>query len=316
MKRLVLRRSLQILLVIAGICLIALWVVLTKDYGEYFAERKGRLSSVSLTPVESDGHFRKAWLTLRGTDGLNVDCGMLTPADTTRRYPAIVLLGGKATGKYAVNYALNIEDVIIIAPDYPYEPRRSYTVLEFLGDVPEMRGALLDMVPSAMLLLDYLRQRSDVDTGRVVLLGYSFGAPLVPAIIAHDRRPAVAAMVYAGGDLHSLIRHNVRRHEGPIVSEVVATLGALLLDPLEPMRYAGRIPPTPLVMINGLHDEQIPRDNAEQFYNAVIGPKNIIWLESMHVHPKNVDLTRMIIDTLKAELGALGILPTHHHPDP
>ena len=42
-----------------------------------------------------------------------------------------------------------------------------------------MRKALLDMVPSALLAVDYLFSRPDVDTTRLVILGYSFGAPFL-----------------------------------------------------------------------------------------------------------------------------------------
>jgi hypothetical protein len=171
-----------------------------------------------------------------------------------------------------------------------------------------VRNALLDMVPSAILAADYLFSRCDVDTAKLIVLGYSFGAPLVPAIVAHDRRASVAAMVYGGGELTSMIRHNVARYESWWMSEFVGRLGGLLLRPLEPMRYADKISPIPLVMINGLHDEQIPRSNTELFYQAAKEPKKLIWLPSHHVRPENEELTRQIISTLKEELRRLNIL--------
>jgi len=286
-----------------------LWLYFyTKDYEEYFSERHGLLTSSSLQPNGGDEFARRFWLTLENDVGLKVDCGMLVPRDTTRRYPVIMLMGGKATGKYAVDYALGIHDAIIIAPDYPYEPRTSYSILGFLSDVPEIRQALLDMIPAVMLLTDYLWQRNDADTSRIVLLGYSFGAPFVPCILAHDDRFAVAAMVYGAGDLHSLITHNVRRYEGAAISAFVGSLGGLLLRPVEPLRYVDRIAPTPFLMINGTEDEQIPRPNAEVLFDAAREPKKIIWLESRHVHPNNPELTRKIIDTLRSELTERRIL--------
>jgi fermentation-respiration switch protein FrsA (DUF1100 family) len=74
------------------------------------------------------------------------------------------------------------------------------------------------------------------------------------------------------------------------------------------MRFADKISPTPLVMINGVNDEQIPRYNTELFFNAAREPKKLIWLESKHVRPDNVELTRRIIATLKEELKRLKIL--------
>ena len=302
-------RAAQLLLVISGCILAIAWYYYQKDYAGHFRERKGELRNFELQPAGGDSAFQKAWLRIESSSGLVVDCGLLTPV-RGQRHPAVILLGGKATGKYAIDYALDIEEVIIVAVDYPYEPRPSYTVPEFLVDIPAMRTALLNMVPSVMLLVDYLATRRDVDTSRIVVLGYSFGAPLVPAIMAHDKRPVYAAMVFGGGDLYGLIRHNVRRTESPLVAEFVAGLGALLLNPLEPLRYAKRISPVPLLMINGSKDEQIPRMNTELFYEAALEPKKIIWLESSHVRKENVELTRTIIRSLREELARAGLVKT------
>ncbi|MBI4535869.1 MAG: hypothetical protein HY708_06290 [Ignavibacteriae bacterium] len=285
------------------------WYLYAKDYGSYFHERKGTLARVEVEPVGGDSLLEKSWLTLHNSDGFKVDYGMLVPRQKGRKYPVVVLMGGKATGKYAVDYAIGIENVIIVAPDYAYEPREKYTLFQFLSDVPEIRTALVDVIPSVMLVTDYLWQRDDVDTTKLVLLGYSFGAPGVPPVIANDRRAAVAAIVYGGGDLHSLIRHNVRRYESELVSEFVGSLSGLLLRPLEPLRYIEAVSPTPLIMINGTHDEQVPRTNTEMLFERAREPKKQIWLDSKHVHPRNIELTKLIVKTLSEELRSLNILP-------
>jgi dienelactone hydrolase len=326
---------LKIVLPLMAVAVIAYVYLYTQDFQDYFQERRGILTQVSVDPIGSDTFFEKSWLRLENRDGFNVLCGMLVPkkvpgfsagrdsAETVeirtqvpveKRYPAIVLLGGKATGKYAVDYALDIQDVIIVAPDYPYEPKPSYSFMEFALDLPEMRQAIIDMIPSVMLIIDYLWQRPDVDTSKIVMLGYSFGAPFVPCILAHDRRVAVAAMVYGGGDMGSLISHNVARYEGAVASEFVGQVSGLLLRPLEPLRFVDDISPIPLVMINGAHDEQVPRENTLMLYRAARQPKKLIWIESRHVHPKNVELTQRIVQTLKTELVNLNILPRFPSP--
>jgi fermentation-respiration switch protein FrsA (DUF1100 family) len=115
-------------------------------------------------------------------------------------------------------------------------------------------------------------------------------------------------MVFGGGDLHGLIRPNVRRTESELISQFVAAVGGLMLRPLEPLRYATRISPIPLLMINGTEDEQIPRESPEDFYSAAAEPKKIVWIESAHVRKENIGLTRTIIRILKTELGKAGIL--------
>jgi dienelactone hydrolase len=337
MKRPIIKWILKIFLLVVVLATAVVLSISFKDYTDYFRSRHGTLSEVI---EKKDTAAGKYWITLRNADGFQVECGLLLPQpdslsswpitsspplrgrlrgghksehisdnSTSQRYPAIILLGGKATGKYAIDYAFNINNVIILALDYPYEPRESYNFRTIMEDLPAVRQALIDMVPAAMLATDYLFRRSDVDTTKLVILGYSFGAPFVPVIVANDRRAAVAAMVYGGGELHSMIRHNVAQYKGPVLSEFVGFLGgALLLRPMEPMRFADRISPIPLVMINGKNDEQIPRYNTELFFNAAREPKSIVWLESKHVNPNNPELTRQIIVTLKEELKRLGIL--------
>jgi dienelactone hydrolase len=306
-KRGILKRVLFCLLVVAGTALVAAWYFYARDYGSYFEARRGMYAGAMVRPVSRDSLVEKSWLTVKNKDGFLVECGMLTPRDDGGKHPAIIVLGGKATGKYAVDYALDITGVVIIAVEYPYTPRETYTMTNFLRDVPAIRNALIDMVPSIMLVTDYLLTRGDVDTSRIVIVGYSFGAPFVPCIVAHDRRPAVVAMVYGGGDLRFLITHNMRRYEGEGISQFVGALGGLLLRPLEPMRYIGRVTPTPLIMINGTNDEQVPRRSAELLYNAAGEPKTITWLESRHVRPDNVELTAMIVAQLKRELEKRGV---------
>ncbi len=311
---------LQIVLVLAAILVLGVAYFATRDYTADFRERHGSFQSVHTDSTDADTLVTRSWVTIRSTSGLQVACGVVVPhqpaGTPSRKYPAIILLGGKATGKNAVRYAFNIDDVVIVSPDYAYEPRRSYSMLDFIGDLTEIHGAILDMIPSVMLALDYLERRGDVDMSRVVMLGYSFGAPFVPVVMANDARPAVAAMVYGGGDMETLIRHNVGRYEGPLVSDLVGRLSGVLLRPLEPLRHVGKISPRPVLMINGLDDEQVPRANAEMLYDSAGQPKKIVWIESKHVNPRNVALTAKIIGTLRDELVALGIVSSGLPPVP
>ena len=290
-----------------------LFLLSRRDHTGDFRDRQGTLGRVSLEEYAADSLTTKSWLRLSSTSGLSVTCGMLVPRGPGRQYPAIIVLGGKATGKYAVEYALGVKNVVIVAPDYPYEPRGEYSVGDVVADLPAIRRAIFDMVPSVSLVTDYLWKRPDIDTTRLILMGYSFGAPFIPVIASRDRRAAVAVMVYGGGDVGSLVSHNVTRYEGPIIGAFVGGVSGLLLYPLEPLRHIENISPMPLLMVNGTEDEQIPRQNTIMLFDRAREPKRIIWIESRHVHPRNVDLTRRIISTIEAELAKEGILPP---PDP
>lgn len=310
----------QILLVLIAVAVLVVSHFATRDYTDRFREKHGMFQSARTDSTEGDTFVARSWITLTSTSGLKVACGVVVPhqpaGTLNRKYPAVIVLGGNATGKNAVRYAFDIDDVVIVSPDYTYEPRRSYSVMEFLGDLPDIHGAILDMIPSVMLALDYLERRGDVDMSKVVMMGYSFGAPFVPIVMVNDARPAVAAMVYGGGDMESLIRHNVGRYENPFVAGLAGVLSGVLLRPLEPLRHVGRISPRPVLMINGSDDEQVPRSNVEMLYEAAGQPKKLVWLDSKHVNTRNIALTVKILQTLREELEKLGTLKRRLPPEP
>ena len=111
-----------VLLVVASGIAVASILYYNNDYSSKFKEEKGKLQSINIQDAASDPLYAKSWLTLTNDRNLTVECGMLTPRASAKRVPAVILLGGKATGKYAIDYAMDIRDVIIIAVIGP-QPR-------------------------------------------------------------------------------------------------------------------------------------------------------------------------------------------------
>jgi fermentation-respiration switch protein FrsA (DUF1100 family) len=266
-------------------------------------------------PYGADDHFVRSSLTLTHRNGLRVDCGLLEPrepASPGERRPGFVVMAGREMGIRAIEQVTDLKNVVVVALDYGYEPRPGYTLRAFLKDIPEIRRAALGVVPSARLALEYLRTRTDVDPTRIILLGYSFGAPLVPRIAAEDRGLAMAGMIYGGGDLRGLITHNMRRSRGWVMSQLAGILGSVMLRALDPLKHAGGVSPTRLLMVNGRLDELIPRKNAEALYRKAQSPKKIIWLDSNHITAKNRELTRRITSVIRDELVATQLLNATH----
>jgi dienelactone hydrolase len=280
-----------------------------RDYGHYFLRLKGNLIAAREVIFGENSAFLHQSLVLTSDTGLRVDCGVLRPKKEapSRRYPAVVLLGGVDTGREAIKYITGLSNVIVVAPDYQYKRRPIENTLQFLKEVPAIRKGALETVPAVMLAIDYLSRMPDVDPKRIVVAGYSFGAPFIPCVAAIDRRPAVAAMAYGAGDLPGLVRHNFRSL-GTVKSWLMSMLAAVALRPIEPLRYADRISPIPLLMINGTRDELIPRRYAEEFYAKAKQPKKLIWLESPHMTPENWALTRKITEVMRDQLIEMGVL--------
>jgi fermentation-respiration switch protein FrsA (DUF1100 family) len=136
----------------------------------------------------------------------------------------------------------------------------------------------------------------------------SFGALYVPAVVTEERRFAAAVMVDGGGDLASLLNHNLERAGAASLAPWAGFLGARLLRPLEPLRHVPRVSPVPLVMINATGDDLVPRENALALFAAAGEPKSLRWLELGHVHLGDRGLLRRVAQAVRDALAELRVL--------
>jgi fermentation-respiration switch protein FrsA (DUF1100 family) len=127
-----------------------------------------------------------------------------------------------------------------------------------------------------------------------------------------DTRPAAVIALYGGGDVASLVSHVLRLGGNAMSPGQAAVAGhglALLLLPLEPTRYAARISPRPVLMVNGASDSLIPRSNVNALYEAARPPKDILWVRGEHVHPDETELIGAVSGWIAAWLAKRGLLP-------
>jgi len=279
--------------------------------------RKGRLHRAAPTPAGTDDVSDLFELTLRSSTGSVVRAMLRVPRGGSPPYPAVVLVGGMELGRRVA--ALKGLDAIaryamIVSPDYPIQiDSRSLEGFGLLGAGPRLRSAAFDLVAQIGLQVDYLLSRRDVARDRVFLVGSSFGAPAVVIAGGVDPRPAAVIALYGGGDVGSLVAHVLQRGGQEAVSPwraaVVGRGLALLLAPLEPTRYAGRIAPRPVLMVNGADDSLIPRSSVDALYEAARQPKEILWVRGEHVHPDETDLIGAVSGWIAAWLAKRGLLP-------
>ena len=86
---------------------------------------------------------------------------------------------------------------------------------------------------------------------------------------------------------------------------MIARLAMSPFARLAPERYAARIAPRPILMVNGVDDPQMPRRAVEALYAAARQPKTIIWLRTGHLMPDDTTLIRALVDTTLSRLPAL-----------
>src|SRR5690606_7786167 len=99
-----------------------------------------------------------------------------------------------------------------------------------------------------------------------------------------------------GAGLPLLFRTNL-----PMRNRLLRSLSAGLLAwyfrELEPARHVGRISPTPLLLINGLYDERVPRQAALRLAHKAGPPVRQIWLPEDHLMPDELEVMRELADS-------------------
>ncbi|MCL2330312.1 MAG: alpha/beta hydrolase [Phycisphaerae bacterium] len=133
-------------------------------------------------------------------------------------------------------------------------------------------GTIID----AHAALDYLLQRRDVDTQRIVALGQSLGGAI--GIVLTADRPEIRGLATDGtfDRYRSIASWHIRQNPWlmPVAWWVPNVLMSRDYDPVDSI---GRISPRPLLIIHGTDDEIVPVRMAHSLYGAAHEPKQL-WL--------------------------------------
>ncbi len=280
-------------LILLAVTWLALRLALAFDAPEEFRRQKGSLAAVELEPAGGDSLYQSFAVVLSSDAGYQVRGHLRVPRQQGS-WPAIVVLAGVRTGRMAAELIEPDSPYVILGLDYPWDGPTRLTAWQFLTRLFAIRRAML-LTPSATMLgIDYLESRPDVDRAAIVLAGASFGGQLATVAGALDERASAVLVVFGGADYAELLKANLKVKPAWLRS-LLATAGAWLLTPIEPLHYAGSVSPRPLVLINGARDTSIPRASVEALYGAAREPKRLIWLDEGHIRPRNQELIRRVL---------------------
>lgn len=189
------------------------------------------------------------------------------PKDKSKKTPALVILPPTG-GPYA-----------IVKPFAKYFADRGFTVIAlrrresfFKPDRPlaystiQIRQAVID----ARRALDYLDTLDYVDPGKTALMGISLGGIVGALTMQTDGRVEAAGFLVSAAHMPDIfmtsgfsrvdrLREAYVEREDVSYSELRAEVTPILA-PVDPARYAERIDPARLVMVNGAIDDIIVRD--------------------------------------------------------
>jgi hypothetical protein len=265
-----------------------------------------RATTLSVTTLDSatDAGHRNERLRMRGANGLTFDMQLRGPDDQAApspRRPVFLILGGYRTGDRAATLIPDTRGNLVVAMSYPYEGDLNAKGLAVIPQVPAIRRAILDTPAAVMLAIDYLLSRADVDSSRIEVVGASFGAPFGTMVGALDRRVTRVWSIQGAADPYAQIELNLRSRIGWAPARVpVAWVATLLASGwrLDPGRWAPRVFPTPLVMINTRSDERMPPDAVAQLHASARQPAEVIWLEGPHMQRNRSAVIAGLVDAV------------------
>jgi len=133
--------------------------------------------------------------------------------------------------------------------------------------------------------LDWMLARPEVDAERAGIVGVSLGAIQGSIVLGAEPRLKRNVLTLGGGDLVAILTHPSR--ETRKVREALAERGitneelARRTASVEPLRYASRVDPRTVLMLNASKDEVIPRASTDALWKALHEPE-IHWYPTGH----------------------------------
>ncbi len=154
------------------------------------------------------------------------------------------------------------------------------------GNVPDMVGALSQIVFDARRGLDYLAKRPDVDVTRMGIAGISLGGIMSAVVAGVDPRVKVVLTLVGGADFpkdiwDGVLTRPIRRQilqSGYTYQSYSAAMAPIDSSTWLPQRHFN---PEDVLMINGHYDTVILPDEAKLLARN-FGGTRIVWLNSGH----------------------------------
>lgn len=222
--------------------------------------------------------------------------------------PAVFILAGFETGREGLDFIDERDDVLLLSMNYPHRGSLTLKGFGLLMALPALRRMASGTLEGGFLALDYFSERPDVDQERIILLGVSFGSPFITALGARDARADAVVLIYGGGNLPSLARHNLKGKPWWLPSWVIGALVRVFFGDFEPLSHVERIAPRYFLMINSRQDEMFPIPSALTLFERAREPKKLTWYETGHMDLFDRELIRALTREVVAELRAAGYL--------
>lgn len=203
---------------------------------------------------------------------------LYVPGDDHAKHPGVLLQygsGGNKSTFYIVMLARELarRGFVVLTIDVPnrgerkkhHDPDASFMQM-MTGGADMLRQTMGDYSRA----IDYLVMRPEVDAQRIGYAGISLGAITGIPFVAHDARVKTMASVVGGGNFLGFLK-------GPLAPETQA-----IVERIDPFYHVGLIAPRPLLLLNVMHDQLIPRFFSESLQRAAGAGAVKLWFDTDH----------------------------------
>lgn len=269
---------------------------------------RNRTVQVQRTLLAETALSKKYELRLVDRQGRELEYFLREPRHIKGPMPAIFILAGFETGRESLDLIDERDDLLLLSMNYPHQGSLTLKGFGLLRAIPALRRMASGTLEGGFFALDYFSDHPDVDQERIILLGVSFGSPFITALGARDARADAVVLIYGGGDLPSLARHNLKGKPWWLPSWVMGVLVRVFFGDFEPLSQVEQIAPRYFLMINSRQDEMFPIPSALALFDQAREPKKLIWYETGHMDLFDRELIRALTREVVAELRAAGYL--------
>jgi len=235
------------------------------------------------------------------------------PTGGQKPYPCVIVMhgyGGDKNGLQMLAPIFALRGIATFAIDAEYHGERKLSGADILSPyLYRNRDAFIQTVVDLRRGIDFLQSRQEIDGKRIGYIGLSMGGILGGILAGVDERVQAPILIVAGGDwgyLFSTSQHPNAVQMRERYPELFKDRRQLnnLLAPIDPVSFAGRIAPRPLLMINGNNDTIVPKECTDRLFAAANEPKEIVWLDGGHMPQPDAVLRKVDEWLTKHLLGA------------
>jgi dienelactone hydrolase len=247
-----------------------------------FAYDRAAAYDPALQPVGTEQGVEIHELSFRSPRGAGRATGRLFVPEGAGPFAGLLLqhgLPGSARQMTGEAVLLARHGAVVVALDAPFARRGGSPVRFTEADSAEQVQLMTDLQRA----VDLLVARPDVDASRLGYVGVSYGGAMGALFVGIERRLRTGVLVVADGGLVSHFtgpEDGGSRLAGLTCAERRRWLESMI--PIEPVKYVGFAPPTPLLLQSGRQDDLVPPRDAERLHAAVRDPKTIRWYDAGH----------------------------------